>query len=114
MYCTTLDRLCHCEPTRELLHEIAPLLVSAFRANIPSPALGPTAFENFWRKTYHREKDFKAFCPEDIKTCLKSMSVAWGGSIGDSSGTAAESQKVSSVSRSDPLSQVFIVYSHHS
>jgi hypothetical protein len=103
VYCTTLDRLCRCEPTPELLQETAPLLASVFEAkNIPQPALGPAAFENFWRTKYHQKKDLKAFCPENIKICLKSLSVAWGRSIGDSSGMTAESQKVSSTLRSPP------------
>lgn len=44
--------------------------------------------------TYHQKKDTKAFLPDDIKTCLKSLSVAWGGSLGDSSGTVEESREV--------------------
>ncbi len=97
VYCTTLDRLSHCEPTPELLDEVAPLLVSVFKAkHIPEPALGPASFENFWRITYHQKKD-KVFLPDEIKTCLKSLSVAWGGSLGDSSGTVEESREVSAM-----------------
>ena len=94
LYCNTLDRLSHHEPTVEMLNNLAPFLVSVFRAeHIPDPALGPSSFENFWRATYHG-KNIEAMYPDDIKHCLQSLSLAWGGSIAGDLTFTSDSQKV--------------------
>ncbi|KAK2465736.1 hypothetical protein APHAL10511_002280 [Amanita phalloides] len=91
VYCTALDRLCYLEPTTKLLHDIAPFLVSVFKAkHIPGPALGPSSFETFWRMSYHEKKELQELWPEEIKTCLESLSLAWGESV---AGSFSVSQK---------------------
>ncbi|KAF8636204.1 hypothetical protein AX17_003691 [Amanita inopinata Kibby_2008] len=94
VYCNTLDRLCYQKPTLELLKALSPFLVAVFNAKqIPEPALGPLAFENFWRATYHEINVFRGSYPEDVKACLKTLSLAWGNSSGGSLVSSSESQK---------------------
>jgi hypothetical protein len=94
IYCNALDRLSHHEPTVEMLNNLAPFLVSVFRAeHIPDPALGPSSFENFWRATYHG-KHLEAMYPDDIKNCLQSLSLAWGGSLAGDLTITSDSQQV--------------------
>ena len=85
-----------------MLDSLAPFLVSVFKAkHIPSPALGPFSFVNFWRKTYHG-KAFKRSYHDDINTCLKAVSLVWGGTFPGEL-TTSDSQKVGPTVFSFPL-----------
>ncbi|KAF8628189.1 hypothetical protein AX15_004051 [Amanita polypyramis BW_CC] len=94
VYCNTLNRLCHHELTYDMLKAITAFLVSVFKAKyIPIPALGPAAFENFWRTTFHDREDLELHCPDEIKACIAGLSLAWGRSIAGSLAVGTDSQK---------------------
>ena len=80
LYTDALDVLRALPPSAETLSKMTLFLASSF-VRIPSPALGPLAFEKFWRATYHKHECISGACPPRIKACLKGFVDAFGGDL---------------------------------
>lgn len=66
-------------------------------SRIPTPAIAPFAFENFWRATYHGQSQFRDHLPPKIKSCLSCFVAAYGGDLADGLSLSTESQSQSIV-----------------
>ncbi|KAG5644893.1 hypothetical protein DXG03_007445 [Asterophora parasitica] len=82
LYCVPLDILRNLPRSRETLLAISPFLSSAFGRLTPS-AMGPLAFSEFWRATYHGVDEYRPSYPDSLKACLMALTDAFGGSIAD-------------------------------
>lgn len=91
VYCRALDSLPLLEPSLERLLAISPFLASAF-VRMPPPALGPMAFEAFWRGTYHELLQYRPFYPDCLKACLMGFADVCGGSLGGGLSIGTETQ----------------------
>lgn len=80
MYLNSLEVLQPHEPHVEVLVSLTPFLVSSFKRE-STKALGPLAFEKFWRSTYHKHPHFSPRYPEQIKLCLRALCDVMGGSL---------------------------------
>ncbi|KXN87615.1 hypothetical protein AN958_08396 [Leucoagaricus sp. SymC.cos] len=106
IYCPSLITLSALPPKLSTLQTLSPFLSSSFE-RMNYPPIGPLAFEQFWRRTYHdlgneelgqgggddegKETKFdKRLIPDDLKICLR----AWSDHCGDSlaEGLGGESQ----------------------
>jgi hypothetical protein len=76
LYCDSLSILRSHVPSVEILQELGPFLAAGF-ARIPPPSLGPLAFGDFWRATYHGLAQFYSVYPESIIDCLKALDQAF-------------------------------------
>ena len=59
---------------------------------MPHPAIGPLAFENFWRETYHDLSQYRPFYPDCLKSCLMGFADVYGGSLGEDLSMGTETQ----------------------
>lgn len=75
----------------QLLEDLAPLLSSSF-FRIPPPALGPLAFQAFWKASYHRKEEFIKDIPTQIRVCMKAFNDAYGGDLAMGLSHDSESQ----------------------
>jgi hypothetical protein len=91
LYCDTLLTLKQQPPSLESLHSIAPFLVSAF-VQVPPPALGPLAFEAFWKETYHLMGQVQGSYPVNIKRCLKTYDMVFDDNLAANISSELESQ----------------------
>ena len=91
VYCRTLDSLRNLQTSLETMIAISPLLASAF-VRVPHPAVGPLAFESFWRATYHNLSEYQPFYPDCLKACLMGFADACGGSLGEGLSMGFDSQ----------------------
>lgn len=96
LYCSSLSVLSELEPSIDTLQTLEPFLISAF-TRIPDPAVGPLAFENFWRKTYHSQPHIKKQIPDNVRVCLKAFSDWRDNSLAE--GISLDSQSQSTVSK---------------
>ncbi|RDB15276.1 hypothetical protein Hypma_004793 [Hypsizygus marmoreus] len=103
LYCPVLDALLLLERSGENLQAISPFITSAF-GGLRQPAIGPLAFHDFWRKTYHGLEEYRPFYPDCLKACLLGFADAYGGSIGEGLSMETESLKtrMSTVPDSQP------------
>ncbi|KAF9465829.1 hypothetical protein BDZ94DRAFT_1253286 [Collybia nuda] len=103
VYCRTLATLRHQEPTLNTLISISTFLTSGF-GRLHEPLIGPLAFEDFWRATYHNIDGLRPHYSESLRNCLLAFSDTWGGSMGDGLSNCSESQKtkMSTVPDSQP------------
>jgi len=76
-----------------MLYALSSFFASVFIHTIRPPALGPDAFEVFWRATYHGLDQFCKSYPESIKICLKGFAEACGGSLAAQLSPDTESQR---------------------
>jgi hypothetical protein len=91
LYRDSLTILRNLPPSSETLDDIAPFLAAAFE-HIPPPALGPLAFESFWRSTYHITNKQQVIYPGRIKLCLKAFDDVFGGDLSVGLSLDTESQ----------------------
>ncbi|KAF8158535.1 hypothetical protein B0H34DRAFT_807999 [Crassisporium funariophilum] len=92
LYCASLDKLLHVEPSIAVLETLAPFICSVFERIRGD---GPLAFQSFWRATYHLRPDIpKDGYPLLIKTCLAAWSDFCADSLGDGISLGAESMSV--------------------
>ena len=86
LYSDTLAVLERHPLSLDLLHSMEWFLAAGF-SRIVSPALGPLAFERFWRATYHGR--FSSGFPAGIMSLLSALAV-YGGDL--LAGVSLESQ----------------------
>jgi hypothetical protein len=91
VYCRALDRLRGLELSLERLVAISPFLATTF-VRVPYPAIGPAAFESFWRDTYHELRQYIPFYPDRLKACLMAIADVCGGSLGEGLSMGNETQ----------------------
>ncbi|TFK39035.1 hypothetical protein BDQ12DRAFT_682901 [Crucibulum laeve] len=82
LYCGPISVLCQLPPSAELLHSLESFFISGFD-RIPHPALGPNAFESFWRLKYHAADDIKRMCPHRLIASVKGWSDPFDTSLGE-------------------------------
>ena len=68
--------------------------------------MGPLAFENFWRKTYHSQPHIKKQIPDNIRVCLKAFSDWRNNSLAE--GISLDSQSQSTVSKVSCVAGTFL------
>jgi hypothetical protein len=102
LYCDTLAILRMHPPSLVTLETLSLFLSSAF-TRIPPPALGPMAFEAFWRTTYMETEKVRRNYPERIKLCLKAFDDAFGGNLSLGLSFDSESQLTVSLEWSNGL-----------
>jgi hypothetical protein len=107
LYCSSLSVLSGLEPSIDTLQTLEPFLISAF-TRIPDPAVGPLAFEDFWRKTYHSQPHIKKQIPDNIRVCLKAFSDWRNNSLAE--GISLDSQSQSTVSKVSCVAGTFLTH----
>ena len=91
LYQTTLERLADYQFSADTLETIAPFLASAFK-RMPLPALGPTAFKEFWDVVWPRAALHSSRLPEDFKQALRINHNVFGGHIPSDMSQVSQSQ----------------------
>jgi hypothetical protein len=91
VYCRALDCMRGLELSLERLIVISPFLATAF-VRVPHPALGPVAFEKFWRGTYHELRHYMPSYPDCLKACLMGIADVCGGSVGEGLSMGTDTQ----------------------
>ncbi|KAG5650106.1 hypothetical protein H0H81_000747 [Sphagnurus paluster] len=91
LYCGTLDVLRKIPLSAETLVALSPLLSAGF-GRLTLSAMGPLAFADFWRATYHGIEEYRASYPDCLKACLLGLADAYGGSLADGLSAHGESQ----------------------
>ncbi|KAF8551674.1 hypothetical protein OG21DRAFT_1605154 [Imleria badia] len=94
LYCEALKALELLPLSTQSLQDMESFLASAF-SRIPTPAIAPFAFENFWRATYHGQTQFCHNLPPKIKSCLSCFVAAYGGDLANGLSLTTESQSQS-------------------
>ncbi|KZT73902.1 hypothetical protein DAEQUDRAFT_808069 [Daedalea quercina L-15889] len=80
LYQTTLARLTDYDFDADMLTSIAPFLASAFN-RMPSPALGPVAFKDFWDAVRPKLTLRSSTLPETFKQALRVSHDFFGGNL---------------------------------
>ena len=93
LYQTTLERLTDYQLASETLEAMTPFLASAFK-RMPQPAIGPTAFSEFWDVVWPHVTLHSSRLPEEFKQALRINHNFFGGHIPSemSSGSQSQSQ----------------------
>lgn len=91
LYADSLDELCKQPLSVQFLEDLSPFLASSF-TRIPAPALGPLAFQAFWRASYHRKEEFLHDIPARVKVCMKAFDDAFGSDLAIGLSHDSESQ----------------------
>ncbi|KAF9441997.1 hypothetical protein P691DRAFT_779598 [Macrolepiota fuliginosa MF-IS2] len=92
IYCTSLITLSRLPPSVNILQDLSPFLVSSFE-RIGNPPIGPLAFEQFWRTTYHdQHESLKRLIPDELRICLKAWSDHCGDSLAEGIASGIDSQ----------------------
>jgi hypothetical protein len=73
----------------DFLYSVEFFLVAGFFRIVP-PALGPFAFERFWRATYHGRHQFSSGIPAGVMSLLSAFVMVFGGDL--LAGVSLESQ----------------------
>ena len=107
LYCSSLSVLSELEPSIDTLQTLELFLISAF-TRIPDPAVGPLAFEDFWRKTYHSQPHIKKQIPDNIRVCLKAFSDWRNNSLAE--GISFDSQSQSTVNKVSCIAGIFLTH----
>jgi hypothetical protein len=77
LYADLLVELRNQPLSEQLLEDLAPFFASSF-SRIPPPALGPLAFQAFWKNSYYGKQEFLGDLPTQIKVCMKAFDDAYG------------------------------------
>jgi hypothetical protein len=93
LYTDTLTKLRNHPLSVDLLRAFTPFFASAF-SRIPPPALGPLAFQAFWKATYHGKDEFFREIPPKLRACLKAFDDAYGDDLAIGLSHDVESQSV--------------------
>lgn len=93
LYIDTLSKLRTLPPSTQFLQTLTPFLASSF-VRIPPPALGPLAFQTFWKETYHAKQEFLPHVPPRLRVCVKAFDDAYGTDLAAGLGHDTESQLV--------------------
>ena|ERR1700720_570200 len=101
LYTDSLAKLHHHPLSVEYLQILVPFLTSCF-VRIPPPALGPLAFQTFWKATYHGKQEFLRDMPAKLKVCINAFDDAFGGDL--AIGLSHDTESLSVVSLSTFLS----------
>lgn len=94
LYKTTLARLSGYQFPADTLEAIVLFLAAAFK-RMPSPALGPTAFKEFWASVQRRLTLQSATLPEDFKQALRINHEYFGGHLPSDMSYDSQSQSQS-------------------
>lgn len=98
IYIDSLVKLRNHTPSVETLNSLAPFFTSAFW-RMPPPALGPLAFETFWKATYHEKPELLRHIPEKLKASIKGFDDAFGGGL--TAGWSHDTESQITVCRTD-------------
>ncbi|KAH7919238.1 hypothetical protein BV22DRAFT_1075479 [Leucogyrophana mollusca] len=104
LYCDSLKVLESHALSPVTLASLSTFLAAGF-VRIPRPALGPIAFEKFWRATYYRQTHFYDDIPANVRACLRAFQDAYGGDLSIGVTHFTDSQTTSSTTGSHPPSQ---------
>ena len=77
LYTDSLTKLRNHPLSVNFLQALTPFFASAF-SRIPPPALGPLAFQTFWKATYYGKDKFFREIPPKLRACLKAFDDAYG------------------------------------
>jgi hypothetical protein len=96
LYADTLTKLANHPLSTITLRTLTPFFISAF-ARIPHPALGPLAFQTYWKATYYGKHEYIHHIPLKLRSCLKAFDDAYGDDLGKGLSHDPESQSQSMV-----------------
>lgn len=108
IYTEIISKLPSVSPGLDALNALTPLLVSAFTQTQARPgAIGPLAFETFWKVTYHGQDDVLRDIPPRLKDCVKSFDFVF--ERGLAAGLSHDSQSQSTVRINAILSNLQLI-----